>query len=99
MGQATVSTKETGQRGPPPSPSATAGQVRHRRRRLANLQNVKLGLADCIRELEDGTRDAGTARALIYGYATLAGIIQGTDLEERIAKLEAVKQDTKRGGA
>lgn len=66
----------------PPSP-------RQRRRRLANLGNVKTGLADCIRALEDGTMEAGKARALIYGYSVLAGIIQGTELEERLAKLEA----------
>jgi hypothetical protein len=33
--------------------------------------------------------DAAKARALIYGYSVLAGIIQGTELEERLAKLEA----------
>jgi hypothetical protein len=66
----------------PPSP-------RQRRRRLANLGNVKTGLADCIRALEDGSMEAGKARALIYGYSVLAGIIQGTELEERLTKLEA----------
>ncbi|WNG28417.1 hypothetical protein F0U62_33740 [Cystobacter fuscus] len=66
----------------PPTP-------RSRRRRLASLGNVKTGLADCIRALEDGSMDAGKARALIYGYSVLAGIIQGTELEERLAKLEA----------
>ncbi len=49
---------------------------------------MKTGLADCIRALEDGTMEAGKARALIYGYSVLAGIIQGTELEERLAKLE-----------
>jgi len=67
---------------PPPSP-------RQRRRRLASLGNVRTGLADCIRALEDGTMEAGKARALIYGYSVLAGIIQGTELEERLSKLEA----------
>jgi hypothetical protein len=66
----------------PPSP-------RQRRRRLASLGNVRTGLADCIRALEDGTMEASKARALIYGYSVLAGIIQGTELEERLAKLEA----------
>lgn len=67
---------------PPPTP-------RQRRRRLASLGNVRTGLADCIRALEDGTMDAGRARALIYGYSVLAGIIQGTELEARLVKLEA----------
>jgi hypothetical protein len=56
---------------------------------LANLGNVKTGLVDCIRALEAGTIEASKARALIYGYSALAGIIQGTELEERLAKLEA----------
>lgn len=73
---------ETPDKPPPPSP-------RQRRRRLANLGNVKTGLADCIRALEDGTMEAGKARALIYGYSVLAGIIQGTELEERLTRLEA----------
>ncbi|WP_225413888.1 hypothetical protein [Stigmatella hybrida] len=33
--------------------------------------------------------DPSKARALIYGYSVLAGIIQGTELEERLSKLEA----------
>jgi hypothetical protein len=77
-----VNMSETPGKLPPPSP-------RQRRRRLANLGNVKTGLADCIRALEDGTIEAGKARALIYGYSVLAGIIQGTELEERLSKLEA----------
>lgn len=77
-----MNTSETVVKTAPPPP-------RVRRRRLASLGNVKTGLADCIRALEDGTLDAGKARALIYGYSVLAGIIQGTELEERLAKLEA----------
>ncbi len=78
--------------------SPQGGSARRRRRQLANLQNVKTGLADCIRDLESNRTDPGKARALIYGYATLAGIIQGTDIEERVAKLEATKMEPKRGG-
>ncbi len=37
--------------------------------------------------------EPGRARALIYGYSVLAGIIQGTDLEQRIASLEAAVQE------
>ncbi|QDE91902.1 hypothetical protein BHS06_24555 [Myxococcus xanthus] len=74
---------------PPPTP-------RQRRRRLVNLRNVRTGLADCLRALEDGTMEANKARALIYGYSVLAGIIQGTELEVRLAKLEAA---ARHGGA
>ncbi len=59
------------------------------RRRLANLTNVRTALADVLRRLEAGEVETGQARALIYGLSVLAGIIQGTDLEQRIAALEA----------
>ena len=81
-----MNTSENQDQTPPPSP-------RQRRRRLASLGNVKTGLADCIRALEDGTMEAGKARALIYGYSVLAGIIQGTELEARLAKLEAAAKN------
>lgn len=72
-----------------PSPRGSGGSPRQRRRRLGNLVNLRCGLADCIRALEDETMEPGRARALIYGYSVLAGIIQGTELEERLAKLES----------
>jgi hypothetical protein len=52
------------------------------------LRNVRCALADALRDLEAGTMEPGKARVLIYGYSVLAGIIQGTDLEDRIATLE-----------
>ena len=58
------------------------------RRRLANLRNVRCALADALRSLEAGTLEPSKARVMIYGYSVLAGIIQGTDLEDRIAALE-----------
>jgi hypothetical protein len=61
------------------------------RRRLANLRNVRCALADALRDLEAGTTEPGKARVLIYGYSVLAGIIQGTDLEGRIAALERAR--------
>ena len=61
------------------------------RRRLANLRNVRCALADALRNLEAGTMEPGKARVLIYGYSVLAGIIQGTDLEDRIAALERAR--------
>lgn len=75
---------ESGASRPPPTPRAY-------RRRLANLTNVRTALADVVRRLEDGKVETGQARALIYGLSVLAGIIQGTDLEARIAALEARK--------
>jgi len=61
------------------------------RRRLANLRNFRCALADALRDLEAGTMEPGKARVLIYGYSVLAGIIQGTDLEDRIAALERAR--------
>lgn len=65
---------------------------RRYRRRLSVLRHVRTGLADVIRELEGGQRDAATARTLIYGYSELAGVIakdrEQSELADRIAKLE-----------
>ena len=61
------------------------------RRRLANLRNVRCALADALRALEAGTLEPAKARVMIYGYSVLAGIIQGTDLEDRIATLERTR--------
>lgn len=66
---------------PPPTPRAY-------RRRLANMGNVRSALSDVLRRLETGEVETGRARALVYGYSVLAGIISGADLEGRIAALE-----------
>ena len=70
----------------PPQPPLPPPRIY--RRRLSNLRNVRCALADALRALEAGTLEPGKARVLIYGYSVLAGIIQGTDLEDRIATLE-----------
>lgn len=61
---------------------------RRRGRRLARIANVKAGLADVIRKLEAGEITPKIANALVYAYATLAAIMQGADLEERLERLE-----------
>ncbi len=86
--ESTVQTGEAGGEKPPPSPRVR----RAYRRRLGNLKNVRCALADALRELEAGDVEPGRARALVYGYSVLAGIIQGTDLEARIAALESKGQ-------
>jgi hypothetical protein len=55
---------------------------------MANLRNVRTALADALWALETEQMEPGRARALIYGYSVLAGIIQGTDLEQRVERLE-----------
>jgi len=74
---------------PTPSPRVK----RPYNRRLGNLDNVKKGLADLIRGVEDGKVDPGVARTLTYSYSTLANVIVSAreleDNEQRIAALEA----------
>lgn len=71
---------------PPPSP-------RQYRRRLANHANVRTALADVLRKLEGDELGDKKARALIYGFAVLAGVISDErklgELEERLAAVEA----------
>jgi len=37
--------------------------------------------------------ETGKARALIYGYSVLAGIIQDSDLDRRFSRLEAALEE------
>jgi hypothetical protein len=82
-----MSTTEIGDASQTPSP-------RSRRRRLASLRNVRSALADALWALETEQMEPGRARALIYGYSVLAGIIQGSDLEQRIEWLENAARET-----
>ncbi len=78
-----------------PAPPAEPGDPpglnvgKKRGRRLHSIANVKACLADVVRELEADRMDVQKARALVYALATLAGIIQGHDMEQRIKQLEA----------
>jgi hypothetical protein len=60
---------------------------------------VRRGLADAIRDLEADTLEPGKARALVYAYATLASVMQGADLEQRLAKLEQASTAPRPGGS
>ena len=59
-----------------------------RRRRLANLRQVRQALAAVVNGLEDGSLEAGKARALVYALSSLASVISDSDLEARVAALE-----------
>ncbi len=65
-----------------PSPPTKRG------RRLASITNVRCALADVLRSLEDDTINPTKGRVLIYGFSTLAGLIEGSDLEARLTELE-----------
>lgn len=58
-------------RSPPPSRPP-------RRRRLANIPNVRLALADALGRLERGEVEAEQARVLVDGYKALAEFIRET---------------------
>ena len=76
--------------GPPSKLGAKLGKKRGRR--LANIAGVKACLADVIRSVENDTMEPGKARCMIYGLSTLAGVVTGHDLEQRIKELmEATK--------
>lgn len=83
-GEVTETAAETGDTSSPPTP----GDRRAYRRRLGNLTNVRTALADVFRRLEADELQPSKARAMVYTLQVLAGVIQGSDLEERIAALE-----------
>lgn len=84
MAPARNSAEGTAGAGAPNAPSSP----RKYRRRLANLKNVRAGLADVIRKLELEELEPRRGNALVYAYSALAGIIQGSEVEERLAALE-----------
>jgi hypothetical protein len=49
---------------------------------------VRTFVADVLRRVEAQQMGPERARVLFYGAQILAGLVQGTDLEERIAALE-----------
>ena len=78
-----------GRERPPASPRAY-------RKRLGSLTNVRAELADVYRQLRLGEIDQKTARTAVYTLCVLAGIIQGTQLEQRLADLEAKAREARR---
>ena len=59
------------------------------RRRLRNLNDCRVFLADVINRLNRNEIDPGTASKLGYLCQVLARIIEGGDLEKRLEALEA----------
>ena len=61
-------------------------------KRMKTSDDVRCALAGWLRKLEAGEIEPTMARTLIYGAATLAGIIKDQTLEtleERLTSLEA----------
>jgi hypothetical protein len=88
--QAPVNTREAATA--PLSPPGGRGK-----RRLANLSDVKRALGDTARSLEGGTLDPKRGNAIVYALATLAGVLQGVDVERRVAELESAVEARRRG--
>ena len=58
------------------------------RLRLDSLARVRFELVRIYREARDGKRDVGDASKLAHILALIARILEGSDLEKRIALLE-----------
>lgn len=68
-------------------------------RRLKTAQDVRSALATLYRKLEADEIDPQKARVMVYVAATIASIIKDESmerLEERLAALEAEKEDPRR---
>ncbi len=65
-------------------------------RRLNNLQDLRRYMANLINRTESGEVDPAVAGKLGYLASILHRVIEGGDLEERLAKLE--KQFATKGG-
>ncbi len=64
-----------------------------RRRHLETITDVKRTLARVLRAVEKKQGyDLEKARVLIYGLSKLAGIMQASDFEERLARLESPRE-------
>ena len=68
--------------------AALPGLPEKRGRRLGSLSNIKAALADVYRQQEDGQLNANEARARVYTLSEIARIIQGGELDRRLAALE-----------
>ncbi len=56
--------------------------------RLNNTRDCRRFLARCINETQSGKMKSDLLRTLTYATKTLVGILNDSDLEERITKLE-----------
>ncbi len=70
----------------PPTP-------KRRGRRLRSVENVRAFVASVLRAVEEsvpegGKLDVGRARVMLYGASILAGLVQGSDFEDRLRELE-----------
>jgi hypothetical protein len=62
------------------------------RLRLDSLDRVRRELTKIYRQGRDGERDVGDSSKLANILALIARILEGTELEKRVAALEAAKE-------
>ncbi len=65
---------------------------RKKRLRLTSIESVRAYLAGCLTRLENGELDENQTKARAYVAQTLVRIMEGSDLEKRIAALEAAQE-------
>jgi len=81
-------TPHTGETPQEPDEASFLGLGKKRGRRLYSIKNVRCALADVIRAYEAGEIGGEKARNMGYLLKSLADVMKGSDLEERIAVLE-----------
>ena len=73
----------------PDSTAAPPSSPRRLRLKLATVEDVRRELGRVYREARAGQRNVSDASRLAHVLAVLARLIEGSDLEKRIAALEA----------
>lgn len=66
-----------------------------RKRRLKTLEDLRRYLADAIHRLEEGTLDDPAAKTRAYLVNILAGVVKDSDIEARLAALEAQAKENR----
>jgi hypothetical protein len=59
-----------------------------KRRRLKSVANVRIFVADVLRQLEAEALEIDRARVMLYGAQILSSIIKDSEFEQRIVALE-----------
>lgn len=66
---------------------------RKRRLRLTSARAVRTYLAGCLQRLENGELDENQTKSRAYVAQVLVKILETSDLEKRIAALEAAQEE------
>lgn len=61
------------------------------------MTNIRAALADVVRGLEERAIEPKLGNALVYALVSLVGVIQGSELEERLRRLERALEERTQG--